>query len=146
MVPDAAPVKLEDHVLGRRAGHLDQVSDAEVGQAIQGLSAHSLTLCDQPLISHFNGNPERSLSCTFAASGLQHIQLMLFDCEFDPAYPHNGVQAFREPHPAGQTPLAFSSNEASLVPPARRAALVSGSGVRIPATTSSPCALTKNSP
>ena len=56
-------------------------------------AAHSLTLCDQPLISHFNGNPERRLSCTFAASGLQHIKLMLFDCKFQIL--HIPIMAFK---------------------------------------------------
>ena len=61
-------VKLEDHVLGRRAGHPDQVSDAEVGQAIQDLLRLTASL--------FVISPSSAISTAILR------QLQLYVCRF----------------------------------------------------------------
>ena len=91
---------------------------------------------DQPLVRHLDRDPQRRLGGALPGAGLQEVERAVLDGELDVL--HLAVVVL-EPLRASATSRAYASGSVS-----RMRSI--GSGVRIPATTSSPCALTRNSP
>ena len=91
---------------------------------------------DQPLLEHFHRGPHQGGRIHLAVAGLQAVQNAVFDGVFDsPAPPGNGS-------PGG----CAVRRVAGTGPASRRSISCTGFGVRMPATTSSPWALTRYSP
>ena len=101
----------------------------------------------RPSLRHLDGNPERGLGGALAGARLQHPQLAALDGEFEVL--HVAVVLLQPLADADESPkasgISFCSDGLS-EPASMRAASVMFCGVRMPATTSSPCALTRNSP
>ena len=140
---------------GRQAGR-DHLAlgfgiDGRVQELVErgGIDArHRLLLADQLLLRELDGDAQRRLGGALAGARLQHPQLALLDREFEVLHVavvplERGVDALElgEGLPAAPLSIDGLSEPASL-----RAASVISCGVRMPATTSSPCALMRNSP
>ena len=91
---------------------------------------------DQPLLDHLDGDPQGRGRGALAGARLQEVERPLLDRELDVL--HVAVvrlEPVERRRSAARRPPAAASRIAAI-----------GSGVRMPATTSSPCALTRNSP
>ena len=106
---------------------------------------HRLGLVDQPLTRHVHRDAQARRGGAFAVAGLQHVQLALLHGELEVlhvavvllellAHLHQLGVGLGHRHFQRRSRRAW------------RAALDSGCGVRMPATTSSPCAFTRYSP
>ena len=92
-------------------------------------------LVDQLFLDHLHRDVHRGRRRPLAGAGLEHVQLALLDCELKVL--HVLVAAFEQVLDRQQLAPAFLLHS-----PMRS----QGMGVRMPATTSSPWALTRNSP
>ena len=102
----------------------------------------------RPSATQVDGDLERRLGRALAGARLQHPELAVLDGELDVL--HVAVAALRARRTPARARRRFRASApraraASRPPPCARAS-VSGCGVRMPATTSSPWALTRNSP
>ena len=96
---------------------------------------HGLALGDQSFVDHVNGNFDGGGGSAFAIAGLQHPEFALLHGKFDVL--HVSIVLFEGLIDAFECLIGlgkFARQEST------------GSGVRTPATTSSPCALVRNSP
>ena len=131
----------QNPAFGRRVEHrMQQLFEAQRVDTAQRLGA-----IDQPFVDHIDGDLERRDCRPLAGPRLQDIQAALLDGKFHVL--HIAIMRLETLQDSGlncawTSGMACSSDGASSspsVPP------VSGSGVRSPATTSSPCAFTRNS-
>ena len=103
---------------------------------------------DQAFIGHVDGDLERRLGGALAGARLQHPQPAVLDGEFQVLHVAIMLLEPRESRRQARRRFRASalSSEGALEPASMRAASVMFCGVRMPATTSSPWALTRNSP
>ena len=127
----------------------DRASDAAAGRATPARCARPPPRWSiRPFVRHVDGDLERRLRGALAGAGLQHVELALLHRELDVL--HVAVMLFeRVAHleqlartpPASPLPSPAAAELLAFLP-----AIVRCCGVRMPATTSSPCALTRYSP
>ena len=106
---------------------------------------HRLGLVDQALARHVHRHAQRRRGGALAVARLQHVQLVLLHGELDVLHVlvvlfqrRADLHQFARRRRASPLPAGFR--------PAWRPTCDSGCGVRMPATTSSPCAFTRYSP
>ena len=147
--PEAAPGEagrpVRDHLAcgARIDGRMQQLVERQRIDA-----RHRFLLADQPSLRQLDRDAQRGLGGALAGAGLQHPQLALLDREFEVL--HVAVVLFERVVDARELGVglaaASSPSTACRSPASTRAASVISCGVRMPATTSSPWALMRNSP
>ena len=104
---------------------------------LRGLHAqHRFALVDQALVVHLDRHAQRGRGGALADARLQHEQATLLDRELDVA--HVAVVVLEQLHHVEQLLVAARGSGCAIAS--------SGSVMRMPATTSSPCALVRKSP
>jgi hypothetical protein len=146
--PEAAPGEAgrpvgDDVALGLRVdGRVQQL--VERGRID---AQHRLLARDQAFLGHVDGDLQRRLGGALAVAGLQHPELAALDGELDVlhvAVVRSSVVADRDEARRRPPASPFPATACRSRGDAR--ASVMSCGVRMPATTSSPWALTRNSP
>ncbi len=141
-------VGVEHDLPGRGAGRGVEAlrGDLELGVRVEARMEELVELCrvdpghrlvplDQPFSGHVDGALDRGRRRPLRGARLQEVELPLLDGELDVL--HVAVVALERAHRLEELVVRLRQ-------PSRSSA--SGCGVRVPATTSSPCALTRYSP